>query len=41
MAQSGVLLLRIAISGIGAKAEMRRRLALIGCAAYDPQQTAA
>jgi hypothetical protein len=36
MALSGVLLLRIDMSGIGAEADMRRRVALIACAANDP-----
>jgi len=36
-ARSVVLLLRTEMSGIGAGADMRRRLGLIGCAAYDPE----
>jgi hypothetical protein len=36
LALSGVLLLRIDMSGIGAGADMQRCLALIACAAYDP-----
>jgi len=39
LAQSGVLLLCIHMSGIGAEADTRRRLALMGCAASDPDPT--
>ena len=38
---AGGLLLRIDMSGIGSEADMRRSLALIACAAFDPQQTLA
>jgi hypothetical protein len=36
LAQSGVLLLRIDMSGIGGEADMDGRFALIACAAFDP-----
>jgi hypothetical protein len=36
VALSGVLLLRIDMSGIGSEADMRRRLALIAGAVSDP-----
>jgi hypothetical protein len=39
MALSDVSLQRIDMSGIGAEADMRRRFALITCAAYDPKRT--
>ena len=35
-ATADVLLLRIDMSGIGVEADIRLRLALIGCAAFDP-----
>jgi len=41
LAQSGVLLLRIDMSGIGAEADMRRCAASIASVANDPKRTLA